>query len=253
MSTTEQQNVWFGVSMFLIGLIAGVVLTVASGNTSFRSGSGDQKDGVPVAPIAPQLTIQERIIAFASDIGINEDLMGSCLSTNKFDELINAQQADGSRQGINGTPGNILVNIKTGKARLISGAQAIETFSRNIDELLANPNAASTDPSAPDITGVTLPDLAKDHVRGNKEATLALIEYSDYQCPFCQRVHPTYKALLEKYDGKIMWVLRNYPLPATMHPNAHILAVGAECVNEIGGEDAFWKYTDTVMTSDNLN
>ena len=62
------------------------------------------------------------------------------------------------------------------------------------------------------------------------------------------RVHPTMQQLLQEYDGKIMWVFRHYPLPPNMHPDAMPLAIGAECAGKLGGNDAFWQYTDAIMS-----
>ncbi len=74
---------------------------------------------------------------------------------------------------------------------------------------------------------------------------VAVIEYSDFECPFCARVEPTYKEILEKYGDKVMWVYRHYPLP--FHPNAEPAAIASECANELGGNDVFWKFADKLF------
>ncbi len=85
----------------------------------------------------------------------------------------------------------------------------------------------------------------RDHILGNLEAALSMIEYSDYECPFCKRFHETAKQILKAYDGKINWVYRHFPL--TFHnPGAQKEAEASECMNELGGNESFWKYTDTV-------
>ena len=86
---------------------------------------------------------------------------------------------------------------------------------------------------------------ARDHILGNPNAPISLIEYSDYECPFCKRFHETAKAIMKAYDGKINWVYRHFPLPFH-NPGAEKEAEASECVNELGGNDAFWKYTDAV-------
>ncbi len=252
MSTKEQQqNVWFGVSMFLGGMIVGVILVGASGISPF-GGMKAPTGGVPTAPEAPQApqaNIQDTILGFAQNIGLDEDAFTACLGDNKYEQLFNDQMAAAQAAGVNGTPGNILIDMKTGNARVLSGAQPFEAFKKNIDEMLKDPTAKSTDPGTPQATDVAPVDLEKDHVRGTS-SRLALIEYSDYQCPFCHRVHPTYEQIMKEYEGKIVWVYRHFPLG--FHPNAIPLATASECANEIGGVDAFWQFTDMAMTSDSV-
>lgn len=103
----------------------------------------------------------------------------------------------------------------------------------------AQPPAAQ--PPAGDIKKVT----DADHIRGNKDAKVTLVEYSDYECPFCKTFHPTMQELMKTYGDKIRWVYRDYPLP--FHQNAAKEAEASECIAELGGEDAYWKYTDTIF------
>ena len=104
--------------------------------------------------------------------------------------------------------------------------------------------SAPTAPAAP-VGNVPPVDLKKDHIRGNPKAEIAVIEYSDFQCPFCTKVHATYKEILQKYGDKVMWVYRHYPL--SFHPNAEPAAQASECAAEIGGNDAFWKFADALF------
>lgn len=87
------------------------------------------------------------------------------------------------------------------------------------------------------------PVSASDHVRGNPNARVKIVEYSDFECPFCKRFHETMKQVVES-NADVAWVYRQFPLEE-LHPvKAYKEAVASECAAELGGNDAFWKYAD---------
>jgi len=91
----------------------------------------------------------------------------------------------------------------------------------------------------------------KDHIRGNKNAKLSLVEYSDLECPFCKRFHPTMQDLMKTYGDKIRWVYRHFPL--SFHANAQKEAEATECVAELGGNYVFWNYVDKMFEKTTSN
>jgi protein-disulfide isomerase len=97
-------------------------------------------------------------------------------------------------------------------------------------------------------TGEIRPVDDTDHVRGNPNAPIVLIEYSDYDCPFCKNFHETMNTVMANYgaDGKVAWVYRHFPLEQ-LHPSAPVIAQASECVAKQGGNDAFWKFTDLIF------
>jgi len=93
---------------------------------------------------------------------------------------------------------------------------------------------------------------ARDHIYGNPDAEISLIEYSDFECPFCKRFHPTAKKVVEAYAGKVNWVYRHFPLEFH-NPGAQKEAEASECANELGGNEAFWKYADLIYAHTRSN
>lgn len=242
----SETNVWFGVAMVLIGIIVGYVFAMASGR-----GFGTNVQQMPSAPSAPTNVPAEvgesaaaKMTRIAAEIGLDPDDFKACVDSGKFRQTVLDQQGGGSNAGVDGTPGNILYNMKTKTAWLISGARPIATFQTALNDMIKDPNGKPSDPSITVVTNVVPVDIAKDHVRGNTKSDIALIEYSDYECPFCQRVHPTLQQLMSDNTDKLMWVHRQFPLPPNMHPNAQLFAEGSECIAQAGGNEAFWKFTD---------
>ena len=86
-----------------------------------------------------------------------------------------------------------------------------------------------------------------DHVYGDPDAPLTLIEYSDFECSYCKRFHPSAKALVDESDGQINWIYRHLPLP--MHAGAMPKALAAECASAQGGGEAFWTFVDAFFES----
>jgi protein-disulfide isomerase len=84
-----------------------------------------------------------------------------------------------------------------------------------------------------------------DHVLGPADAPVTLVEYGDYQCPYCGQAHPILEALQERLGDRMRLVFRNFPL-AELHPNATHAAEAAESVAEQAGNDAFWAMHDAL-------
>lgn len=83
-----------------------------------------------------------------------------------------------------------------------------------------------------------------DPWRGGKDAKVTIIEFTDYQCPFCARARPTVKQVLDTYGDKVKYVLRDFPL--SFHPQAQKAAEGAQCA---GDQDKYWEYSDKLWAN----
>jgi protein-disulfide isomerase len=94
----------------------------------------------------------------------------------------------------------------------------------------------SVDPAKAVMAKINLKD---EPASGAKEAKVTIVEYSDFQCPFCKRGYDTIEQqVLKQYDGKVKFYFKSYPLP--MHPWAMPAAIAAECA-KMQKPDAFWK------------
>lgn len=90
------------------------------------------------------------------------------------------------------------------------------------------------------------PDIqvsGKDHIRGKIDAPITIVEFSDFQCPFCQRFHPTMQQVLDEYPNDVRWVYKHFPLDS-IHPQARPTAEASECASEQG---KFWEFADAMF------
>lgn len=85
----------------------------------------------------------------------------------------------------------------------------------------------------------------RDHILGNPDAEVSIIEYSDFECPYCKRFHLTAHELVKAFNGRVNWVYRHFPL-GFHNPAAQREGEASECAAELGGNKAFWRYTDEI-------
>ena len=107
-------------------------------------------------------------------------------------------------------------------------------------------NDYDRNPSFTDVSPQNVrPVNSEDHIVGNALAPIKIIEFSDLECPFCKKFHPSLKLLMEEYGskGQVAWVFRHFPLDS-IHSKARKEAQATECANELGGNEAFWTYID---------
>ncbi|MDD2807469.1 MAG: thioredoxin domain-containing protein [Patescibacteria group bacterium] len=135
---------------------------------------------------------------------------------------------------------------------LANGQGGFSLGSKNAPGANANVAAAPTPTPTPTPTPSAGDDFSKvpkvtasDHVRGDNNAAVTLIEYSDYQCPYCSQLEPTMEKILADYKGKVRIVYRNFPL-TTIHPYAQGAAEASECAAEQG---KFWEMHDQLFSN----
>lgn len=125
--------------------------------------------------------------------------------------------------------------VRDGIRAFIAEQQQAQVEARKQQQQQANRQAKNVRPV----------NAERDHIYGNPGAEVSLIEYSDFECPYCKRFHPTAKELVDQSDGGINLVYRHFPLDFH-NPGAQTQAEASECAAELGGNDAFWAYTDAI-------
>jgi len=182
----------------------------------------------------------------AEEVGLNKKAFQACLNSGEMKDAVEAQYQSGIKAGVQGTPRSIVIG-KNGKMYIIDGAQPIE----NVKEIIAKA-LAGTEPS--EQVEPVAPITGQDHIRGNIKAPVKIIEYSDTECPFCQRFHNTMLQITDEYvkNGQVAWIYRAFPLDE-LHSRARKEAEALECANKIGGVAKFWEYLDKIEEVSPLN
>ncbi len=97
--------------------------------------------------------------------------------------------------------------------------------------------------STPRVSEFRMPN-AGDHIRGNPQAPIKIVEFSDFECPFCARLHITLDRIIKENED-VAWIYRHFPL--TTHARAFSAAIASECIARSGGNSDFWDFTDTAF------
>src|SRR5579883_2357708 len=106
--------------------------------------------------------------------------------------------------------------------------------------------AAGATAGAWDDSESPVPVSSKDPMWGKRDAPVTIVEYSDFQCPFCSRVEPTLKQVRDTYGpDKVRIIWKSNPLP--FHQNAKPASEAAQGVFAMAGNDAFWKFHDNAF------
>ena len=141
----------------------------------------------------------------------------------------------------------ILASLILGGSLVYSGGVNINTSGgttvRSTTRTTSDTTLSRVDNNGSTVTFIIGVD---DHIRGNPNAKVTLVEFSDFECPFCSRFHPTMLQALEEYRDQVRWVYKHFPLDA-IHPQARPAAEASECVWEQRGDEGFWEFADAMF------
>ena len=126
-----------------------------------------------------------------------------------------------------------LKEVRTGISTILKRQKAQLHFQDFVSSLVAKSDVRIL------IDPPRLPvDLDDARFRGPKDAAVTIVEYSDFQCPYCRRVQPTLAELSAEYEGKVRWAFKDFPL-TEIHPEAARAAQAARCADDQG---KFWEF-----------
>ena len=189
--------------------------------------------------------------------GLDVKQFTQCVKDKKYAEKIATDEAEGYKLGAQGTPYSIVLGPR-GEKIAIAGAYPLAAWQDLFESLLGiSPTPKPGDGTLPTATNVSstivLIDTVKEGVWGNPTGTLSLIIYTDFDCPFCKRLHETMLDLSKKFPNDLRWVNRNLPLDV-LHPNARLKANAVECAQEqtkyFGFVNDVFIYQDTTDVSE---
>ena len=202
----------------------------------------------PAAPPEP-VTLRSTLKGYAASLDLDAATFAECLSDTSRLEIVGAQLQRGLDLGVNGTPAFFVNN------KYISGAQPSAVFAEviaaelagsptSIDEYSENIQAlANREPPAFAILDEA-PDFSNAAIKGSPDATVVIVEFSDFQCPFCQRWYLNTLPEIDRQIGDdVALVFLHFPI-TQLHPNAPTVHVAAECAGEQG---KFWEMHDLLF------
>lgn len=187
----------------------------------------------PAAPVAKtEADIVKKLKEYAAKLELDQNKFNSCLDSGSKASLVRTDYDEGSKAGVNGTPAFFI------NGRLLSGALPFSEFKTVIEQELTNSTPADTQ-----RVTVRTGDLP---AQGSPNAKVALIEFSDYQCPFCGRHFSQAEQQIKKDyidTGKVKFYYRDFPL-SQIHPGAQKGAEAARCA---GDQNKYWEYHDLIF------
>ena len=209
----------------------------------------------------PQPELDNTLISLTSEVGAAEDKLRDCLDSGRTVAAVQADMAEGQRLGIGGTPtffingypmvGALPYNVFQQAIALAETGQLGEALARSAEQNAAQAQpTASPGPQPPAAAQAVDVPVGDAPGWGDPNAPVVLVEYSDFQCPFCLRHFTDTKPQLQSYidAGQVYYVFKDFPLPS-IHPQAQKAHESARCARELGGDEGFWTMHDLLFTN----
>jgi len=184
--------------------------------------------------------------SLASDLGLDTNALTQCLSEGRYADQVTRDVNDGQAAGVRGTPSFFFNGYYN------SGALPYDAFvtildwvkTGELEQVIADSiRRAQATPTPIPVVDVPIGDAP---TKGDPNAPVVIVEYSEYQCPFCKRyVDETLGQIIENYieTGQVYYAFKDFPLDQ-LHPNARTAAHAAHCAGEQGD---YWGMHDLLF------
>lgn len=238
-------------SIILAGLIIAAAIIISGSVFSDESPAISQAV-VSEADSSVTLKATDLFKQYAKEIGLKTSDFNRCLDSGKYQEEVAQDAAEAIRLGVTGTP-TFFINGKK-----LSGAQPLSVFAEVIERELkgsGSEDVSSYSEQLQSLARTQPPAFVAQSVRvstdavasrGSSSATVTVVEFSDYQCPFCARfVQQTLPQLNQLYGDRIRFVYRDLPL-SSIHPHAQKAAEAARCAGE---QEKYWEMHDKLFAN----
>ena len=221
------------VASFFLGRLSLEVSNLKGGKGTTAKTITETKE----APTESKLEVKN-LKALAKDLGLDSGKFDSCLDNGTHAKKVTDEMTEGQNFGVSGTPTFFINGLR------IVGAQPQTAFEAIIDAELKNGSGAEEAKKLGEDGVRNKIVYANGYVKGAKDAKIKIMEFTDFECPFCERAFPTVEAILKKYEGQISLEYRSYPLP--FHPLAQKAAEAALCA---GDQGKFWEMHDSMFAA----
>lgn len=179
---------------------------------------------------------EPRLAAIAVQAGLDVVGWQACRSDPAMASRVNADLSLAGTAGVHATP-TFAVN-----GTLLVGAQPAAAFRAALDAARARAQASGVPAALYYESAVPQVPVGTSPVRGPADAWITIVEFSDFQCPYCATVQATLATVLPEYGTEVRVVFKNYPL--SFHSHARTIAIAAECAHSQG---RFWPFHDLVF------
>ena len=241
---THWHSFWFGFMSALATTLLFLLIGTITQRVSFGESSPKKTPINEPSEILSETSSNttQSLEQFIQDNKINKEELDTCLADKRYAETVQNNIDSGTAAGVKGTPHSfVLVDDSIYE---IPGAYSEKGMREFFDDLLAGNELRADDISK---TTELAPVNDNDWIRGEDNARITIIEYSDVDCPFCKDFHTSTTNLMDDYAQDVRWIFRHMPIDG-LHPNARTKAETSECIGELGGAAAFWKYIDLLFT-----
>ncbi|MCA9936464.1 MAG: DsbA family protein [Ardenticatenaceae bacterium] len=191
----------------------------------------------------------EMFVDYATQLGLDVAAFTACQADGRYEDAVTADMSLGQSRGVSSTPSFFL------NGQMLVGAQPLETFNSAIaavngGQAIATEVPAEPQQAAPAIapTPVTIVSGNAAYALGNPTAGITIVEFTDYQCPYCARhVSQTLPQIVTDLieTGRVYYVVKDFPLEQ-IHPQAATAAAAARCAGE---QEAYWEMHDLLFSA----